>query len=165
MIFVAVGNANQGFLRLLNAVEMLAGQGLFGSDQVCIQSGHNPSFVPQFCKKDDFLPMDQFVEFIRNADLIIAHAGAGTLLHILQAGKVPVVMPRRRQYGEHVDDHQVELVQVLVSEGRVVPAHEPEDLPAAIAEARRCSKQSIQPPPSRMLELVDQAITELIGKS
>ncbi|MCX5720874.1 MAG: glycosyltransferase [Nitrospirae bacterium] len=164
MIFVAVGNGSQGFLRLLNAVEMLAGNGLLASDQVCIQGGNNPSFVPKFCKKYDFLSMDQFAKFIRDADLIIAHAGAGTLFHVLQARKVPVVMPRRRQYGELVDDHQVELLQALALEGRVVPAYEPEDLPAAITEARRRSKQPMQPPPSRMLELVGQAITELIGK-
>ena len=108
--------------------------------------------------------MDEFLEFIENADLIICHGGCGTLLHALRIGKVPVAMPRRKRYGEHVNDHQVQLVNVLASEYRVVPAYEPEDLPKAIAEARLRNRQPVPPPPSRMLSLVAQAIEELIGK-
>ena len=75
-----------------------------------------------------------------------------------------MVMPRRRKYGELVDDHQVELTKALAAEGRVIPAYEPEDLPAAIEEARRRNTQPIPPPPSRMLDLVAQAIEELLNQ-
>jgi hypothetical protein len=48
-------------------------------------------------------------------------------------------------------------------EGRVIPTYEPEDLPGAIAEARRRNRQPVSPPPSRMLDLVSNAIEDLIG--
>lgn len=164
MIFVTVGNATQGFRRLLDAISKLAEQGVFDEETVVIQSGSNPGFQSSHCEQTDFLPMDRFGEMIREADLVISHAGAGTLLHVLQAGKVPVVMPRFKRYGEHVDDHQVELVKTLASKGRVVPAYEPEDLPEAIAEAWRRSAHQVPSPPSRMITLVRQGIEELIGK-
>lgn len=164
VVLVTVGNATQGFPRLLEGVDRLAGQGFFSDKVVVIQIGNNPGFRASHCKQQDFFPMYQFAQMIREADLLICHAGAGTLIHVLQAGKVPVVMPRRKKYGEHVDDHQVELVMALASEGRVVPAYELEDLPEAIAEARRRQTQQVPLPPSQMLALVAQAIKELLAK-
>jgi UDP-N-acetylglucosamine transferase subunit ALG13 len=158
MIFVTIGNATQGFRRLLDAVDILAGDGFLGYEQVFIQTGHNRDFNPQHCKYRPFL------KWMEKATLIICHGGCGTLLHSVRLRKVPVAMPRRKKYGEHVNDHQVQLVQALAAEGRVIPAYEPEDLPNAIAEARRRATQPKPPQPSGMIELVAQAVTELAGE-
>lgn len=163
MIFLTVGNATQGFQRLLSAVDHLTGSGCLMGELVFVQSGHNPEFRPSHCQHEPFLGMEDFAAMILGSDLIICHGGAGTLLHVLRAGKVPVVVPRRKQYGEHVDDHQIELAKALAAEGRIISAYEPRDLPAAIAEARRRNVQVIPPPSSRMVSLVSQAIEELIG--
>ena len=170
MIFVTVGNATQGFRRLLDVVDRLAGQGAFRNETVFIQSGNNPGFRPSNCKHEPFLPMEEFEMKIHEADLVISHAGAGTLLHVLQTGKLPVVMPRRKKYGEHVDDHQVELVKALATEGRIIPAYEPEDLPNAIMEVfelnrrRKGSGVRSEEKKSPMLELVAKAIGEMMRK-
>jgi UDP-N-acetylglucosamine transferase subunit ALG13 len=131
---------------------------------VLIQSGNNSDFCPSNCKHERFFAMEDFANKVNEAELIISHAGAGTLLHVIQAGRVPVVMPRQKKYEEHIDDHQVELVKALAAEGRVIPAYEPEDLPAAIEEARRRNTQPVPPPPSRMLDLVAQAMEELLNQ-
>jgi UDP-N-acetylglucosamine transferase subunit ALG13 len=163
MVFVTVGNANQGFRRLLEAVDAMAGYGAFRAEEVFIQSGHNSDFHPRHTRSTPFLPLDEFQQCLEKADLIICHGGC-TQITAIRLGKVPVVMPRRRKYSEHVNDHQVQLVHALASEGRIIPAYELEDLPAAIEEARRRNNQPVPPPPSRMLSLVAQAIEELIGK-
>ena len=163
MIFVTVGNATQGFRRLLDAVENLSGQGFFSDDQLIIQSGNNPDFFAQYGKQEGFLSMEQFSEMLKAADLVICHGGAGTLIHALQAGKVPVVMPRRMQYGELADDHQFELVKALAYEGRLVPAYEPEDLPHAVSEARRHDLHPKTLLPLGMLNLVSKAIDEFLA--
>lgn len=161
MIFVTVGNCNQGFGRLLGAVERLAAQGLI-ADEILVQAGNTSDFRAVHCKAVSFLPLAEFEQRLREARIIVSHAGCGTLIQVFRAGKVPVVMPRRKRYGEHVDDNQVELVEVLAAEGRVIPAYEPEDLPAAIAEAGRRGAQPAPPPPLRMIEMVSQAIDELL---
>ena len=163
MIFVTVGNATQPFPRLLEAVDRLAGAGLFAGDPVFLQSGNNPGFRPAHCRHEAFLSREQFEDMVQHADLIISHAGAGTLLQVLQAGKLPVVMPRSRECGEIIDEHQMELAKALASEGRIVPAYSPEELPAAIQQARTRSG----PPAaasSRMLALVAEAIEQLIQR-
>jgi len=161
LIFVTVGNANQAFERLLQTVERLAAEGLI-ADDVLVQAGNNPDFRPLHCKVVSFLPLAEFERCVSEARVVVSHAGAGTLIHVLRAGKAPVVMPRRRKYGEHVDDHQMEIVEVLAADGRVIPAYEPEDLLGAIAEAARRGAQQPPPTPVRMVELVSQAIEELL---
>lgn len=76
------------------------------------------------------------------------------------------MMPRRKKYEEHIDDHQVELVQALAAEGRVIPAYEPEDLPGAIMEAMKRQRLEVggsrrEGVKSTLLELVERAIEEL----
>jgi UDP-N-acetylglucosamine transferase subunit ALG13 len=164
VVFVTVGNSNYRFRRLLDSVDALAGHGILKGEHVLIQAGHTPDFQPKYCKLRPFLPTEEFEKCLEQAELIISHCGSGTVLPAIQLGKLPVVMPRLKRYGEHVDDHQVQFVEALAAEGWIVPAYEPEDLPAAIAEARRRSRQPVPPPPSRMQSLVAQAIEDLIGK-
>jgi UDP-N-acetylglucosamine transferase subunit ALG13 len=47
------------------------------------------------------------------ADVVITHAGTGSALLALGVGKYPVIVPRRKFFGEHVDDHQVQIVKTL----------------------------------------------------
>src|SRR5437879_223521 len=135
VVFVTVGTATQSFRRLVEGVDRLAEIGLFEREPVVMQTGATRDFVPQNCEWRPFLPRPEFDRLMREASLIISHGGSTPLL-VARLGKVPVVMPRRKKYGEHVNDHQLELVDVLATEGRVVPAWEPEDLPAAVREAR-----------------------------
>jgi UDP-N-acetylglucosamine transferase subunit ALG13 len=161
LIFVTVGNATQRFPRLLKAVDDLSASGFFEAEPVVVQTGNNTGLRLAHCQPQAFLAMDEFERHMRNADLIICHGGCGTLLYAARLGKTPVVMPRRKKYDEHVNDHQMQLVNELASQGRIVPAYEPADLAGAIREARRRNTHSAPSPPSPMIDLVAQAITEL----
>lgn len=165
MIFVTVGHAKQGFRRLLNAVDDLARQGHFDGGEVFVQSGNNIDFKPLYCNHKPFLSMVEFDQCIKEASLIICHAGCGTLFHALKAGKTPVVMPRRKKYGEHVNDHQIQLVQAFVEQGIIVPALETKDLPRAISEAQKQSAVVRSAEEAPMFDIVRKAIKELTGAS
>ena len=160
MVFVTVGNANQQFRRLLDAVNQVAEAGAFLSENVLIQAGHNAEFQSGCCEVQQFIPMDEFERLMESASLIICHGGC-TQLNAVRLGKVPVVMPRREKYREHVNDHQLQLVRALAAEKKIVPAYEPEDLLTAIAEARRLNEHPVEMIPSPMIALVAQAIEEL----
>jgi UDP-N-acetylglucosamine transferase subunit ALG13 len=164
MIFVTVGNATDPFKRLLDEVDRLAGAGIFGGHQVMVQSGNNATFNPAHCMKIPFMKMEDFMKAVEEADLVICHGGAGTLLHVLNRGKVPVVMPRRVRYGEVVDDHQLELVTALAEQGRIVAALEPTDLAAAIGAARHRQAATAVTSAPPMVALVAQAIEELLAQ-
>jgi UDP-N-acetylglucosamine--N-acetylmuramyl-(pentapeptide) pyrophosphoryl-undecaprenol N-acetylglucosamine transferase len=54
------------------------------------------------------------------ADVVVAHAGVGSLLSALETGHAPVLLPRRRQRGEHVDDHQAQIASVAFARGLAI---------------------------------------------
>jgi UDP-N-acetylglucosamine transferase subunit ALG13 len=159
--FVTVGNATQPFARLLEAVERLAVAGALPGP-VVVQSGHNPGFVSRVCVVRPFLNMDEFEARVASATLVIGHAGAGTIVHALAAGRTPVVMPRRAMYGELIDDHQADFVRRLANERRVIPAWEPADLAAAAMIARATHTGSpVRAAP--LVSIVAREIDELIA--
>lgn len=164
MILVTVGNATQGFRRLLDAIDVLAGSKTLRDESVIIQSGSNVDFRALHCTQRNFFPPVEFRELIEKADIVVCHGGAGTLHHVFQSGKVPIVMPRRRKYGEALDD-QLELVKEIARLGRIIPAYEPEDLPRAILEARQFKPATIPAQPEQAIALIARAIHELCTSS
>ena len=107
--FVCVGNATQPFRRLLDGVTAIARD---LPQPVFVQSGSTP-FHAKGCESAPFLNMSEFQSRVDRSKLLIMHAGAGSLITAVRAGKVPVVMARRARYAEHVDDHQIEFAREL----------------------------------------------------
>lgn len=134
VIFATVGNANQAFNRLIETIDELAATGAVDGVASFIQTGRT-SYMPRCCAWSTVLPPDEFLRRLRAADVVVCHGGAGTLIQVLGRERVPVVMPRRAKYGEHVDDHQVELASALAMSGRIVVAWEPADMLCAIRDA------------------------------
>lgn len=131
--FVSVGNALQPFGRLLNEVAKLAQAGLLPRP-VLVQHGHTP-FASHECSATAFLELADFEANVQRARLCIMHAGAGSTLYALRAGKVPVIMPRLARFGEIIDDHQTELAGMLERAGLAVVATEAAQLEDAVLRA------------------------------
>ncbi len=163
MIFATVGNARQGFARFLDAVDRSAEGWSKSGEEVFVQTGHNPGFAPRYCAYRPFVEMDEFQRWLEVADVIVSHGGCGTLLQAIWLGHAPVAMPRRKTHGEHVNDHQVQLVRALAADGLVVPVDEPGALGAAVEEARRRGRSRRTREPARMAGLIAAAIDELAG--
>lgn len=70
----------------------------------------------------DTLPERDLMAAMQDADVVVAHAGVGTVLATFALGKYPVVVPRRYAHGEHVDDHQIQIGEELAERGLVVQA-------------------------------------------
>lgn len=68
------------------------------------------------------IPSRQLAEACERADVVVAHAGTGSSLAALDAGRIPVLVARLAAHGEQVDDHQQLLVDDLVSRGLAVGA-------------------------------------------
>lgn len=111
MIFVTVGTNEAPFDRLVEGVDALN-----LDEELVVQ--HGPSAIrPRGAECHDFLAFDQIVEFIRAARVVISHAGVGSVLVALANDKHPVVVPRLRQFGEAVDDHQLAFARRLHRDG------------------------------------------------
>jgi UDP-N-acetylglucosamine--N-acetylmuramyl-(pentapeptide) pyrophosphoryl-undecaprenol N-acetylglucosamine transferase len=127
VIFVTVGTHQQRFDRLLDALPDLEGD-------VFVQFGPGPP-PAGVARAEAFMSFDAVLRAMREAEVVITHAGVGSILCAIREGHVPVVVPRRREHGEHVDDHQVELTQAMERRGSVIAVWDMADLPRAVASA------------------------------
>lgn len=120
MIFVTVGTHEQPFDRLLDCVDRLKEAGEIEED-VFMQTGYS-TYEPRFCRWERLIPYQEMVDNVRQARIVITHGGPASFLLPLQYGKIPVVVPRRHSFGEHVNDHQVEFVKaVSVRQENILP--------------------------------------------
>jgi UDP-N-acetylglucosamine transferase subunit ALG13 len=68
----------------------------------------------------DYLARDRFRDLAAESDAVIAQAGAGGLLDLLEMGVSPIVAPRRAAFGEHVDDHQLQAARAFAKLGLIL---------------------------------------------
>lgn len=134
MIFVAVGTQKFQFNRLLRAIDDLIAQGQL-TDEVFAQVGHS-DYVPRNYAYKDFLSKDDFQSCISRCDLLITHSGVATIISGLQLDKSVVVVPRFAHFGEHVDDHQLQIAESFSSKNFVMMCKNVDNLAQAIDQAR-----------------------------
>lgn len=127
MIFVTVGTHEQQFNRLIQKVDELKRDGIIQED-VVMQTGYS-TYEPQYCQWSKLLPYQQMVKNVEDAHIVITHGGPSSFLMPLQMGKIPIVVPRQKQYGEHVNDHQVEFVRAVAERmGMIVPIYNTDEI-------------------------------------
>lgn len=106
-IFVACGTGTP-FVRLLGAVRALSAENC----TLFVQRGPNAEAYADL-PGAALVSREQYAERLTWADVVICHAGAGTLLEAFCAGHHPIAAARLRRFGEMVNDHQLELVEEL----------------------------------------------------
>jgi len=121
MIFLTVGLHEQPFDRLVKAVDLL------DVETKIIQYGYSV-YEPQHSQVFRFLNFEEILFYLQKANVVITHGGTGSIMLALSAGKKPIVAPRYKKFGEHVDDHQFEIVKKLAEMNLIVPFYDGDDL-------------------------------------
>lgn len=117
MIFVLFGTQDAQFKRLLQLVKDLAFSNIY-DDEIVIQAGVTEvEWSHPKVRSAAFFKKEEFNELFQKAEIIITHGGAGTMFEAISAGKKTLAIPRLAQFGEHIDDHQVELTSELARLG------------------------------------------------
>lgn len=120
MIFVTVGTHEQPFNRLLEYIDNMKKDGVITED-VIMQIGFS-TYEPKYCKWKKLLPYKKMEQYVKEAHIVITHGGPASFIMPLQIGKTPIVVPRQHQYGEHVNDHQVDFVKAVSQRmGTIIP--------------------------------------------
>jgi len=132
MILVVVGTEQWPFDRLVKEVDRLAGAGAFDGEPVFMQLG-SCLYRPTHCEWAERIGFDDMLKKVDEARLVVAHAGAGTFLLCRRMGTPEIMMPRRVDRGEHLDDHQVLFAERLAAQGLVQTVAEADMLREAMA--------------------------------
>jgi UDP-N-acetylglucosamine transferase subunit ALG13 len=132
MIFATIGSA-EPFDRLLEALGRLD-----PAERLLVQCG-NSERRPGNAVCVDFMAFDEIVAAVKEARVVITHAGVGSVLTCLRHGRCPVVVPRASRFGEAVDDHQLAFARRLSEQGLVVLVEDLQSLPDAIEYAAQAA--------------------------
>jgi UDP-N-acetylglucosamine transferase subunit ALG13 len=129
MIFVTVGT-QLAFDRMVRVIDQWAGA-TSPAPEVFAQVGPT-ELTPQHIEYKPFIEPTEFAERAHASDVIIAHAGMGSILTALSFGKPIVIMPRRADLGEQRNDHQLSTAARFEGRPGVVVAHDETELPAIL---------------------------------
>ncbi len=109
MIFVTVGTHEQSFNRLVEYMDKWAEN---HDEKVVIQTGFS-TYEPKFATWQKLYPFQQMNKNMSDARIIITHGGPSSFIAPLQKGKIPIVVPRRKEFDEHVNDHQLTFCRMI----------------------------------------------------
>lgn len=105
LVVVTVGTDHHPFDRLVRWVDAWADAA--GRSIECFVQTGTATFTPRVAAWASFVSRDELRSLMSNAAAVVCHGGPATIMDCRRAGVKPVVVPRRRALGEHVDDHQV----------------------------------------------------------
>lgn len=128
MIFVTVGNHYQGFERLLKKMDEIAGS---MDEKVIMQIGHT-NYKPINAEYFDFNTYPEIQELNRKARVVVCHGGEGAIITALEQGASVISVPRLKRYGEHSNDHQLDIVNAMAEEGKIMAVYDIDGLEDAL---------------------------------
>lgn len=140
-----------GFRRALEALVRLLPEVASRSATVLWQTGATDT-TGLGVRAVESVPPADLQQAVDESDLVISHSGVGTALTALERGRCPVLLPRRRVYDEHTDDHQHLIAEELGRRGLAVWA-DPDRLSAEhLVAARRMTATGVATPPPFLLQ-------------
>lgn len=126
MIFITLGSQKFQFDRLLKEVDNLVLNKKI-DDVVFAQIGES-TYIPKYFPYNRFLDREEFAEYMQKSDLVITHGGTGVIINAVKKGKKVIAVPRLEKYGEHVDNHQLQLLKEFECMGIIETCYEIKEL-------------------------------------
>ena len=156
MIFVSLGTQDKSFARLVEKIEELKKSGKI-KEEVVVQLG-NTKYKSQFIKCIDFMPMEDFDKYLKNCRYLITHGGVGTILTALKYNKKVIAVPRLSKYNEHVNDHQLELIEAFSLDNYILGCKTLDDLEENINKISNFIPRKYKSNQDNFIELIKRLI-------
>lgn len=134
MIFLTVGTQDKPFTRIIQAVEQAVIDGKI-TDEVIVQAG-NTKYESKVLTVLNYVPFDKFNDYLLKADIIITHGGVGSILNALKLKKKVIAVPRLEKYGEHINDHQLQVIKKMTEQGYILSTEDENKIAEKIKEAQ-----------------------------
>lgn len=130
MIFVTLGSQKFQFNRLLKKIDELVAKGVI-TDRVFVQTGAS-DYKPKNYEYKDFLDREEFAKIMSECDIVITHGGTGAIIGAVKKGKKVIAVPRLAKYGEHVDDHQLQIIEQFKEQNLIYGLSDCEELDVSV---------------------------------
>lgn len=156
MILVTVGSQKFQFNRLLQEIDKLIEEKVI-KEKVFAQIGVS-DYIPKNYEYKDFLTQDEFNKKIDECDILITHAGTGVIVNALKKEKKVIAVPRLAKYGEHVDDHQIQLINEFKELNFIEPAYEVSDIKQCLKNINKKKYNKYISNTNKIIESIEEFI-------
>ena len=158
MILVLLGTQNNSFYRLLKEIEKNIQEGTI-KEEVIVQAGYT-KYESKNMKIFDLITKEEIEKFQEKANLIITHGGVGSIISSIEKGKKVIAVPRLHEYEEHVNNHQIEIVNDFNDKGYIIGIEEVDDLKQAIIKSKEFEPKKYEPNNKLMIKIIEDFINK-----
>ncbi len=156
MIFVTLGTQDKSFKRLLEMIDKEIEKGNI-KEKVIVQAGFT-KYDTKNMELFDLLDKDDFDRYIKNCDLLITHGGVGSILTGLKNNKKVIACPRLAKYKEHMNNHQIQIIERFADSGYILPLFENDDLGKVIKKSKTFKPNKYKSNTTNMIKLITNFI-------
>lgn len=160
-IFITLGSQKFQFNRLLKAIDELCEKGTVDAEDVFAQIGYS-DYLPKNFSYKKFLDRDEFSKEMGKADIVITHGGTGAIIGAVKKGKKVIAVPRLAKYGEHVDDHQLQLIKQFDDLNLICPCRDTDELAEAIERVKHTRYAAYESNTTTIVDSIEKYIKELV---
>ncbi len=156
MILVMLGNQNNSFKRLLKELDKLKEKKII-KEEVIVQAGYT-KYKSDNLQIFDFIDKDKLEDYQSKANLIITHGGVGSIISSLKKGKTVIAVPRLKEYNEHVNNHQKDIVESFSNNGYIIGINDIKELEDAYKKSKDFKPKKYIPNNSKIIKAVEDFI-------
>lgn len=120
-LVVSLGTDHHRFERLIDWAENWVSAMPF---EVELFVQHGATRAPRIGTGAPLLPRAEMLERYRRADLVVTQGGPGGIFDVASVGKLPIVVPRHPDFGEHIDGHQVVFARFMADRSEALIAED-----------------------------------------
>ncbi len=157
MIFVTLGTQDRKFTRLLEAIQKQIDKKVI-KEKVIVQAGVTCNFKSKDMEIFDLIPMDKFDEYIKKCDVLITHGGVGSIITGLKHKKKVIAAARLKEYGEHQNNHQLQIVENFAKAGYIIPLNSFDNLGDIIKNINSFKPKNYKSNTDKFIKLIENEI-------
>ena len=159
MILVLLGTQNNSFHRLLEEIEKNITGGTIKED-VIVQAGYT-KYKSHKMRIIDLISREELEKLQDEANLIITHGGVGSIISSIRKEKKVIAVPRLHQYGEHVNNHQIDIIKRFREEEYIIGIEAVEQLKEALKKVKQFEPKKYELNNKLMIKTVEEFIDKL----
>ena len=156
MILVMLGTQNNSFERLLKELDRLKEKKII-KEKIIVQAGYT-KYDSKNLEVFDFIDKDKLNEYQSEADIIITHGGVGSIVSSLLKDKKVIAVPRLKEYEEHVNNHQRDIVESFSNNGYIIGINDVKELEEAYKNIKKFKPKKYTPNNSKIIKIVEDFI-------
>ena len=156
MIFVTLGTNDKSFIRLVQKIEELIISGVI-EEKVVVQAGFT-QYKSEHMEIFDLIPVEEFSHLMKECSLLITHGGVGSIITGLKNNKKVIAVPRLKEFGEHVNDHQLQIIENFSDSGYILGAYSVDEVERVLGEVENFIPNTYISNTCNMIDLVRNKI-------